>query len=44
MSKSGPREGLLRNWQVNDDGSVVAMNRYTITREQYDTARAGDEA
>jgi len=34
----GQHEGLLRNWQANDDGSVVDMHRYTITREQYAAA------
>ena len=34
----GQHEGLLRNFQVNDDGSVVDMHRYTITNEQYETA------
>jgi RimJ/RimL family protein N-acetyltransferase len=38
----GQHEGMLRNWQVNDDGSVVDMHRYTITREQYDASTAGD--
>lgn len=39
----GQHEGLLRNWQVNDDGSIVDMHRYTITREQYDAATADEQ-
>ena len=31
----GQHEGLLRNFQANDDGTVVDMHRYTITKEQY---------
>jgi RimJ/RimL family protein N-acetyltransferase len=38
----GQHEGLLRNFQANDDGSVVDMHRYTITRDQYDASTAGD--
>jgi RimJ/RimL family protein N-acetyltransferase len=38
----GQHEGLLRNFQATDDGSVVDMHRYTITRDQYDAATAGD--
>lgn len=38
----GQHEGLLRNWQVNDDGSVVDMHRYTITQDQYTEAAAMD--
>jgi len=34
----GQYEGRLRNWQVNDDGSVVDMHRFTVTAEQYDSA------
>lgn len=34
----GQHEGLLRNFQANDDGTVVDMHRYTITREQYEAA------
>lgn len=37
----GQHEGLLRNWQVNDDGTVVDMHRYTITHAQY-TAATGE--
>lgn len=40
----GQHEGLLRNFQVNDDGSVVDMHRYTITRGQYAASPAGDGA
>jgi RimJ/RimL family protein N-acetyltransferase len=40
----GQHEGLLRNFQANDDGSVVDMHRYTITRDQYDAARPEGEA
>jgi len=40
----GQHEGLLRNFQANDDGSIVDMHRYTITRSQYDAARAESEA
>jgi RimJ/RimL family protein N-acetyltransferase len=38
----GQHEGLLRNFQANDDGSVVDMHRYTIAREQYDASTGGD--
>jgi len=38
----GQREGLLRNFQANDDGSVVDMHRYTITRAQYRAATRGE--
>jgi len=34
----GQHEGLLRNFQANDDGTVVDMHRYTITCEQYEAA------
>jgi RimJ/RimL family protein N-acetyltransferase len=40
----GRREGLLRNFQANDDGTVVDMHRYTITREEYDASTGGGEA
>lgn len=40
----GQHEGLLRNFQANDDGTVVDMHRYTITHEQYDAARVGGKA
>jgi len=40
----GRHEGLLRNFQANDDGSIVDMHRYTITREQYETATVGERA
>jgi RimJ/RimL family protein N-acetyltransferase len=40
----GQHEGLLRNWQANDDGTVVDMHRYTITRDQYEATQAGGAA
>jgi len=39
----GQHEGLLRNFQANDDGSISDMHRYTITREQYETATVEGE-
>lgn len=40
----GRYEGLLRNFQVNDDGSVVDMHRYTITSAEYDASKSGGGA
>jgi RimJ/RimL family protein N-acetyltransferase len=37
----GQHEGLLRNFQVNDDGTIVDMHRYTITSDQYENATEG---
>ena len=37
----GQYEGLLRNFQVNDDGTIVDMHRYTITSDQYENATEG---
>jgi hypothetical protein len=37
-------EGLLRNWQLNDSGTVADMHRYTTTREQYAAAVAEGRA
>jgi len=34
----GQHEGLLRDFQVNDDGTIVDMHRYTITSDQYENA------
>ncbi len=31
----GHREGLLRNFEVNMDGSVVDVHRFTVTEEEY---------
>jgi len=31
----GHREGLLRNFEVNMDGSVVDIHRFTVTQEEY---------
>jgi len=38
----GQHEGLLRNFQANDDGTVVDMHRYTITNEQYNSVTTGE--
>lgn len=38
----GQHEGLLRNFQANDDGSVVDMHRYTVTQEQYNASMGDD--
>jgi RimJ/RimL family protein N-acetyltransferase len=32
----GQYEGLLRNFKVNDDGTIVDMHRYTVTSDQYE--------
>jgi RimJ/RimL family protein N-acetyltransferase len=40
----GRHEGVLRNFQANDDGSVVDMHRYTITQAEYDASTRGDGA
>lgn len=37
----GQCDGLLRNWQFNDDGRVLDVHRYTITREQHENAVEG---
>jgi RimJ/RimL family protein N-acetyltransferase len=37
----GQYEGLLRNFQVNDDGTIVDMHRCTITSDQYENATEG---
>ncbi|WP_123537390.1 GNAT family N-acetyltransferase [Halosimplex salinum] len=41
----GHREGLLRNFEVNMDGSVVDVHRFTVTADEYReaTGDGGDE-
>jgi len=39
----GHREGLLRNFEVNMDGSVADVHRFTVTAAEYRAATADDE-
>jgi RimJ/RimL family protein N-acetyltransferase len=38
----GRREGLLRNFEVNMDGSVADVHRFTVTADEYRSATADD--
>ncbi|MFB6140598.1 MAG: GNAT family N-acetyltransferase [Halosimplex sp.] len=40
----GRREGLLRNFHTDMDGTVVDVHRFTVTAEEYREATAGDDA
>ncbi|QPV65144.1 GNAT family N-acetyltransferase [Halosimplex litoreum] len=39
----GRREGLLRNFEVNVDGSVADVHRFTVTAAEYRATTADDE-
>jgi len=40
----GRREGLLRNFEVNMDGSVADVHRFTVTAAEYRAATADGES
>jgi RimJ/RimL family protein N-acetyltransferase len=40
----GRREGLLRNYQTDQDGTPVDVHRYTITRGEYEASAGATDA